>query len=140
MRRPTVGERAPSRRKVPAGYRIERITQSLAYAKSGNAHNPTPRFLWSAYRGDTLIGTRATERGAIGLIDEDAAAAAAPPIIVEVALRRNDGHVQIGDAHVVQGPAAVVALESRSLLDLTITLTCAGYSFTVRPVAVQKGT
>lgn len=73
MSRPTVGERTPSRRKVPVGYRIERITQSLAYAKSGNAHNPTPRFLWSAYRGDALIGTRATERGAAGLIDEDVA-------------------------------------------------------------------
>lgn len=62
------------------------------------------------------------------------------PVIIEVALRRNDGHVQIGDARVVQGPAAVVALESRSLLNLTITLTCAGYSFTVRPITAQKGT
>ncbi len=63
-----VGERVKSRRKLPKGYSIFRLTVSFAYGAGGNVGNPTPRFVYEAYFGDTLIGPSWTEKGAVDLV------------------------------------------------------------------------
>lgn len=60
-----IGERKQSRRKLPAGFRIDRITDTFAYAKSGNAHNPTPRFHWEVFQGEVRVATVFSEAAAV---------------------------------------------------------------------------
>lgn len=63
------------------------------------------------------------------------------PVIIEVKLHRSNGNIgntRIGDARIIKGPPEVIELGSRSLLDLTVALACAGYRFTVRPVYVSE--
>jgi hypothetical protein len=61
--------------RVPApreGYYLMRHTVGRAYARTGNAHNPTERIMWSTHRDDgTLIGSSSSKRSAIELIDYD---------------------------------------------------------------------
>lgn len=63
-----IGSRKVSRRKVPAGYRIERVVSGFAYARNGNAHNPTPTYRWEVFFEGELVGTSYSEKSALDTI------------------------------------------------------------------------
>lgn len=67
-----IGDRTPSKRRLPAGYRMDRVVSGFAYARNGNAHAPTPRYRWEVFRGDTLIGVQYTEQAGVELARDDA--------------------------------------------------------------------
>lgn len=49
---------------------IVRWVAAYAYPRSGNFHNPTPRYTWTAYRGSENLGSAYTLRGAKELFSE----------------------------------------------------------------------
>jgi len=38
-------------------FSVTRMTTGYAYPRNGNAHNPTPQYIWTAYRGACHLGT-----------------------------------------------------------------------------------
>lgn len=51
-----------------AGFKVLRIVSSHAYARNGNAHNPTPNYRWEVFSQDRLIGTVSRRKAASELI------------------------------------------------------------------------
>jgi hypothetical protein len=64
-----IGSRKVSRLKLPPGYRIERVLTGFAYARNGNTHNPTPRYIWETFFEEEVLGTSYSEKSAVALID-----------------------------------------------------------------------
>lgn len=67
-----VGDRTPSKRRLPPGFRMDRVVSGFAYARNGNSHNPTPRYRWDVFHGDTLVGTQYTEQAGVELARDHA--------------------------------------------------------------------
>lgn len=67
-----VGDRTPSNRRLPAGFRMDRVVSGFAYARNGNCHNPTPKFRWEVFHGDMLVGTQYTEQAGVELAKDQA--------------------------------------------------------------------
>jgi hypothetical protein len=65
-----LGERRLVRRSLPPGYRIERVTASFAYARNGNAGNPTAEYRWEVFCGDARVGSAYREGKAVDLARE----------------------------------------------------------------------
>jgi hypothetical protein len=53
-----------------AGYSIERTVSRVAYARNGNAHNPTREYTWHVFHNGRPIGTVARAGAAIEVIAE----------------------------------------------------------------------
>ena len=54
-------------------YYLDRTVYTIAYALSGNAHNPTITYIWTVRLADgTLVGDEPTKRGAVELVEEHA--------------------------------------------------------------------
>lgn len=67
-----VGERIQSRRKLPDGYRIERVLRGWCYPRNGNLHNPTPRYVWESFApSGRLLAQSSTERAAAEIVRID---------------------------------------------------------------------
>ena len=47
---------------VGLGIQIRRQVDGYAYPRTGNAHNPTPRYSWSVYRNGRLVESLLTTR------------------------------------------------------------------------------
>jgi hypothetical protein len=52
-------------------FSVTRMTTGYAYPRNGNTHNPTPSYIWTAYRGGERIGIAYTLRGAKEYQSED---------------------------------------------------------------------
>lgn len=50
------------------GFRIVRRVSGYAYPRSGNAHNPTPRYVWLVFKGDAHQGFCRSLAGAKDLL------------------------------------------------------------------------
>lgn len=63
---PQVGDRKEAWRKGTLS--IERLCIGHAYAKSGNAHNPTPRYSWIARDNGQTVGIESSLAAAKDLL------------------------------------------------------------------------
>ena len=64
-KRPTLSEAALS-----MGITVDRVKSGEAYARNGNAHNPTPRYRWEVRHAGRLVGTQYKAGSAIELAND----------------------------------------------------------------------
>lgn len=56
--------------KQEGALRIERMTVGHAYPRSGNFHNPTPRYTWTVFRGERRMGSAYSLKAAMEIFED----------------------------------------------------------------------